>query len=39
LGDPGVDRGLNKRWIFTKWNVVAWNGLIWHRIRTGAGHL
>jgi len=39
LKDPGVDGKIILSWIFRKWDVGAWTGFIWHRIRTGGGHL
>jgi hypothetical protein len=39
LEDPGVDRGIILRWIFSKWEVGAWTGLIWLRIGAGTGVL
>jgi hypothetical protein len=38
-GDPGVDRRIILRGIFTKWDVGVWIGLSWPRIGTSGGHL
>jgi hypothetical protein len=39
LGDPGEDRRIILRWIFTKWNVRVWTGSSWLRIGTCGGLL
>jgi hypothetical protein len=39
LEDPGIDKRIILRWIFSKWDVGIWTGSIWLRIRTGGGHL
>ena len=39
LEDPGIDRTIILRWVFSKWDVGSWTGSIWLRIGTGSGHL
>jgi hypothetical protein len=39
LEQPGVDRRIILRWVFSKWNVGVWIGLGWFRIGTVGGHL
>ena len=37
LEDPGIDRSIILRWIFSKWDVGTWTGTSWLRIRKGGG--
>jgi len=39
LEEPGVDRRIILKWIFSKWKVGAWNGSSWLMIGTDGGHL
>ena len=39
LEDPGLDRTIILRWMFTTGDVLTWTGLIWLKIRRGGGHL
>jgi len=39
LEDPGIDRRIILKCIFSKWDMGVWTGSSWLRIGTGGGHL